>query len=84
MPKKSYRNGGKPSISPHTPHPTSHPNLPITHHYTMSRRSLPRRAKTGTVYTPSLLQIKLFEAIDSPGGVHKTFTLLQKASDDDL
>ena len=49
-----------------------------------SRRSLTRKAKGRAPYTPSLLHRKLEAAIDSPGGIHKIFTLVQRGSKNDI
>lgn len=49
-----------------------------------SRRSLSRKAKLVTTHTPSLLQRLLESATNSPGGIHKIFTLMQNASCDEI
>ena len=49
-----------------------------------SRHSLPRKAKDRTLCTSSLLQLKLEVAIESPGGIHKIFKLIQHGSKDDI
>jgi hypothetical protein len=49
-----------------------------------SRRTLPRKAKSITAHTPSFLQHQLEQATDSPGGIHKIFTLIQHASNNDI
>lgn len=72
------KNGGK-APRPCRPHSPFYNGLKMS-----TRQSLPRRAKSCTTYAPSLLQRQLDRAINSPGGVHKTFTLLQKASTDEI
>lgn len=50
----------------------------------MSRRSLSRKAKSATTHIPSLLQRQFEQATNSPGGIHKIFTLIRNTSDDDI
>jgi hypothetical protein len=52
--------------------------------YMTSRRFLSRKAKSVTAHTPSLIQLQLEQATNSPGGLYKICTLIQDASNDDI
>ena len=68
----------------HTPHQATSNQQPASFAEMSARQSLPRKAKSKHTFNPSLLQRQIEQAINSPGGINKVYSLIQQASNKDI